>query len=81
MVRRTLLRGVTRRELWHGNRERLSNLVNPNREKNIILWAWTTHQLNRRRYVEAFSAPEWSDKNLVRLRSPAETRRFFSTVR
>lgn len=81
MVRRSIHRAITGRELWHGNRERLKNLLNPNREENIILWAWTTHELNHRRYVEAFAAPEWSKKNLVRLRSPPHARRFLSDAR
>lgn len=78
MVRRTLGRVVSRRELWHGNRERWRNLIDPKPEDNIILWAWTTHGRYRRRYEEAFAATEWTHKNLVRLRSPAETRRFLS---
>ncbi len=80
MIRRTLGRVFTRRELWHGNRERWRNLLDPNPEENIILWAWTTHGRYRRRYHEAFSSSEWADKRLVRLRSPAGARRFLETV-
>ena len=80
MVRRTLGRVVSRRELWHGNRERWPNLVELDREQNIVLWAWTTHALNRRRYEEAFASTEWTRKSLVRLHSPADTRRFLRTL-
>jgi adenylate kinase family enzyme len=78
MMRRTLGRVATQRKLWHGNRERWRNLIDPNPEENIILWAWTTHGRYRCRYQEAFASPEWTYKNLVRLSSPAEARRFLS---
>lgn len=50
VVRRTLVRAATRRELWHGNRERWSGLVARDPEKNIALWTWTQHASTRERY-------------------------------
>ncbi|GAB2473619.1 toxin [Xylanimonas ulmi] len=67
---RTVLRGVTRRELWHGNRERLANLVRRDPEENIVRWAWTQHDAYRERYTALSGA----DPRVVRLRSPREAR-------
>ena len=56
VVRRTLGRGLLRRELWNGNRERLSRMFARDPERNIVLWAWTTHARNAARLGEAASA-------------------------
>ena len=69
VVRRTLSRGLGRTELWHGNRENLANLLRPDRERNVVLWAWTSHATNRTRYE---AAQRESAVPLVRLRSPRE---------
>jgi len=76
VVRRSVHRAATKRELWHGNTERFRNLIKLDRDENIVLWAWTTHGQTRARYEEAFAADEWSSKSLIRLRSPREARRF-----
>ncbi|GIG29209.1 toxin [Cellulomonas marina] len=47
---RTLRRGLTRQPLWHGNRERLRNLLLRDPEQNVVLWAWTQHHAYRARY-------------------------------
>ena len=57
---RTLRRGWSGEELRNGNRESLSNLVRRDPEKNILLWSWTNHEKNRRRYRAAAADPRWS---------------------
>jgi adenylate kinase family enzyme len=52
VIRRTLGRGITRRELWHGNKERLTNIVRRDPEDNIIMWTWTAHPQYRAEYSE-----------------------------
>lgn len=74
VVRRTLGRGLLRRELWNGNREDLRNLVRRDPEENIVLWAWRTFDHNRRRYEAAL------DDRWVRLRTPRETRRWLASL-
>lgn len=37
---RTVGRGLTRRELWNGNRESLRGLVRRDPDDNIVLWSW-----------------------------------------
>jgi adenylate kinase family enzyme len=39
---RTLRRGITRTELWNGNRESLANMVSTDDERNVVLWSWRT---------------------------------------
>lgn len=72
VVARTLGRVATRAELWNGNRERWRNLVDRRAEQNIVLWAWSTHGDNRRRYAVAMADPRWSHLRWVRVRSGAD---------
>jgi len=51
VIGRTLRRGITREELWHGNRERLANWVRWTREENIVRWAWVQHPILRERML------------------------------
>lgn len=76
VVLRTLLRGVTRRELWHGNRESLGSLLRRRPDENIVLWSWTTWARNRARWeaLEASGAP------VVRLRTPREVRAWLDSL-
>ena len=77
VLRRTVVRGVTGRELWHGNRERLRRLLDRDPDENIVLWAWTEHHAYRARYsaLAATGAP------VVHLRGPREARRWLEAVR
>jgi len=40
LILRTLRRGITRVELWNGNRESLVNMVSTDDERNVVLWSW-----------------------------------------
>ena len=42
LLGRTVRRGITRSELWNGNRESLVNLVSMNADRNVVLWSWRT---------------------------------------
>jgi adenylate kinase family enzyme len=76
LVRRTLWRGITGRELWNGNREHLSNLLSADPEQNIVRWAW----IHRHTYPERARLAERDGHAggppCVRLRSAAQVRRF-----
>jgi adenylate kinase family enzyme len=76
VVARTVGRAVRRQELWNGNREPWSNFLTLDPERSIIMWAWTQHRRYRRRYEAAMADPAWAHLRFVRLRSPAEIRRF-----
>ncbi|TKR24503.1 toxin [Cellulomonas hominis] len=77
VVRRTLGRGLLRRELWHGNREQLRNLVRRDPEENIVLWAWTSHARNREQYAAEAAR---GTVPVVRLRSPRAARRWLTSL-
>ena len=68
VVVRTLRRGLRREELWHGNRERLGNLLRVDPAHNIVRWAWTSHPDNRAQMRQRIAAGE----AIVRLRDRAE---------
>lgn len=77
LLRRTLLRGLLRKELWNGNRESLRNFVRLDPEKSILRWAWTQHSTYRSRYEDASAAGgAWEGLEVVRLRSPGEVKAF-----
>jgi adenylate kinase family enzyme len=77
VVRRTVGRGVLRRELWHGNREDLRSLLRRDPEHNIVLWSWTQHAAYRERYTAVAAAGEVP---IVRLRSPRAARRWLAAL-
>lgn len=76
VVRRTVWRGLTRRELWHGNRERLGNLLRRDPEENIVRWAWTQHEAYRRQWTARARAGE----PVLRLRTPQEVRAWLRSL-
>jgi len=80
IVWRTLRRVGGRVELWNGNRERWRNLLTLDKEESVIAWAWQTYAANRARYTAAMADPLHSHLHFVRLRSPAEVRRFLRSV-
>ncbi|MDF2562923.1 MAG: family ATPase [Microbacterium sp.] len=78
LIRRTLARGLLRRELWNGNRERGPwNLLNRDPEENILAWQTKTlaHWAER--------MPDYTERfphlTIVRLRDPRETERWLRT--
>ena len=77
VVRRSVHRGVTRTELWHGNRESLRNLVRRDPHENIVLWAWTNHARVRERWEERAARP---GPPVVRLTGPRAARRWLREV-
>ncbi len=72
IVRRTLGRTMSRRELWNGNRERFRNLFETDPRENIILWAWTQDRQYREQYEQAMADPANAHLQWFRLRSPRE---------
>lgn len=75
---RTVVRLLTRQELWNGNRETWRNLFSVNPEQSIIVWSWTRHRRYRHRYGRAVRDPRWAHLRFVRLRSRREVGDFLS---
>ncbi len=69
ITRRTIDRGLRRRELWNGNRESLRNILRWEPEDNIIRWAWVKHPEYRRQYAAMAADPHYAHLEWVRLRS------------
>jgi adenylate kinase family enzyme len=72
LVGRTTRRIVRREVLWNGNRESWRNLLRRD-DRNVLRWAWTSHQVNRERFGHAI---EHLDASVVRLRSRVDVRDF-----
>ena len=69
---RTVGRGVFRKVLWHGNREKLWwHFVTRN---SLFLWALKTHWRRRQQIPSQLVLPEHGHLEMVRLRSPREAR-------
>ena len=80
VVRRTVRRGITREELWNGNREPLGNFFRWAPERNIMRWTWVRFDAYRERY-EGFSADgTWAHADVVRLRTSREVDGWLGSV-
>jgi adenylate kinase family enzyme len=78
LLRRTLWRAISRKELWNGNREAAKNMFSRDAEINVLLWSWTTHGRNRVRYEQLFKAlPEVTK---IRIGSPFQVNRLLSEL-
>jgi adenylate kinase family enzyme len=77
-IRRTTGRLLFRHELWNGNRERWRNLLEPG---HPIRWSWQQHPLCRANYEQATTDPRWAHVDVIRLRSPADTRALLEHLR
>jgi adenylate kinase family enzyme len=73
-VRRTLVRTITREELWNGNREQPRHLFTRNW---IPWWVLRTHRRYRREIPERLAAHELE---VVHLRSAAEVERRLQSI-
>jgi adenylate kinase family enzyme len=77
---RSIRRGLTRQELWNGNRESLLRLFHPNPEVNIVAWTWSRYRGTRERYEVASMADTWSHLAWIHLTSPREIDEFVSSL-
>ena len=77
LVQRTAVRGLTRAELWNGNRERLANLFRLDPERSVIRWAWTHWDEYQERYGDLQRSFRGT---FVRLRSDAEVDDYLTAV-
>jgi adenylate kinase family enzyme len=80
VIARTLHRMAGRVELWNGNREHWRQLLNRDKEENVILWAWHMHGPQRERYTAAMADPANARLRFIQLTSPAAVRRFLEEL-
>lgn len=67
VIRRSVVRGLTRSELWNGNRESIRNWLEPD---HPMRWAWSQHA--RRRHEIEGRIPLYPNVTAIRLRSVSE---------
>lgn len=80
VIARTIWRAVTRRELWNGNREPLTNFYRWDPEVNIIRWAWVKWPQYRRTYARRTVDGSWDHLDVHRLVSDAQVDAFMDRV-
>ena len=67
---RTVLRAITRKELFSGNRESFRQSFMS--RDSILWWVATTHHRRRREYRRIFDNGEFTNIDLIELRAPRE---------
>ena len=80
VIARTVSRGLFRKELWNGNRERLSNLFKTDPNESVVRWAWTRHTTYRDRYQAAATDPAWRHLDFIRITSRADAQALLATA-
>lgn len=78
LLRRSLTRGLTRQELWNGNREELRSLWKTDPEENLLLWAWKKFPIYRKSYLLASGRED--TPRFIRVRSRAELRDLLASI-
>ena len=81
LLKRTLIRGLHKQELWNGNRENPLQIFHPNPEHNVVLWAWKHFNFYEQLYSEAMIDPTWGHLQFHRLRSEQEIEDWFESER
>jgi len=81
VIGRTVVRLLTRRTLWNGNRERWSNLFRLDPEASVIAWAWRHHGARRAELGEAMKNPRWGHLAFVHLADRAATARWLASLK
>jgi adenylate kinase family enzyme len=77
VIRRSVTRGLTRRELWNGNREDPRDWL---AAEHPIRWAWTHHARKRDEYEARYGSPELAHLDVHRFRAPRETRMWLESL-
>jgi CRP-like cAMP-binding protein len=78
VIKRSLVRAVTRTELWAGNKEDWRNWLRPS---HPITWAWTTWRQRRAHYEELLAREECRHLRVLRLRRPREAEGLVDALR
>ena len=78
LTTRHLRRMITRERLWNGNRERLTDLLRLDPDKNVIRAAWVGHAELRARYLAAIDDPTNAHLRFVPLCSQTEIDAFLA---
>ena len=77
VLRRSLVRGLTRHELWNGNREDPREWLQPG---HPIRWAWSQHGRKRAEYEARLGGPAHADLSVFRFRAPRAARTWLASL-
>ncbi len=77
VIRRSVHRGLTQRELWNGNRENLRDWV---RADHPIRWSWSNHARKRAEYNARYRDPQYAQIDVHRFRRPREARGWLESL-
>ena len=78
VLRRSVGRGLLRRELWNGNRESLlAMVIDP---EHPVRWSWTHHADKRASFEARTQDPAHTHITTVRLRRPRDGREWLRTI-
>jgi adenylate kinase family enzyme len=76
VVRRSVVRAVTRRELWNGNREGFRDWLDA---RHPIRWAWSQYGSRRREIADRIA--RYPELTVIRLHSGRDARRWLDEFR
>jgi adenylate kinase family enzyme len=77
VIRRSVARGITQRELWNGNRENPRDWV---RADHPIRWSWSHHARKRVEYEARYREPQYAHLEVHRFRAPREARAWLDSL-
>ncbi|HEY1739408.1 MAG TPA: shikimate kinase [Acidimicrobiia bacterium] len=77
VIRRSVARGVTRRELWNGNKEDPREWI---RADHPIRWAWSQHGRKRIEYTARFAEPQYARLDVYRFNHPRDTQAWLESI-
>ena len=80
LFKRTVMRIVSRQELWEntGNKESLGKSFMS--KKSIFVWFFKNYKNNKSRYSELMNSPRVKHVQFIRLRSPKEVEQFIDAI-
>jgi adenylate kinase family enzyme len=78
VLKRSVVRVLTREKLWAGNQETLRKTFFS--KESIILWAWQTHALRKKQYLELAAKPEYQNVTIHRFDNPKQAALFVESL-
>jgi len=77
VIRRSVRHGITRQELWNGNRENPRSWLDA---EHPIRWAWTHHARKRVEYEVRYREPQYAHLDVYRFGTPRATRAWLAAL-
>lgn len=78
LLKRTFSRIITREVLWNGNRESWRGVLLS--RDSLLLWAITTHNKRRQRFLRNFADPAYAHLAVIRLRTPRKANKWLENL-